>query len=59
MGEKRNLLDTSEEVFANLVEQGPQFWIAYEQYKQARIGNAPEHVDAEPDHPPDHHHAGD
>ena len=41
MGEKGNMLDTSEEVFANLVEQGPQFWIAYEQYKQARIGNAP------------------
>ena len=36
MGEKGNLLDTSEEVFANLAEQGPQFWIAYEQYKEAR-----------------------
>ena len=47
MGEKGNMLDTSEEVFANLVEQGPQFWIAYERYKQARIGNAPAHVDAE------------
>ena len=31
MGEKGNLLDTSQEVFANLAEQGPQFWIAYEQ----------------------------
>ena len=36
MGEKGNLLDISEEVFANLAEQGPQFWIAYEQYKLAR-----------------------
>lgn len=36
MGEKGNLLDTSEEVFANLAEQGPQFWIAYEQYRLAR-----------------------
>jgi hypothetical protein len=36
MGEKGNLLDTSEEVFANLAEQGPQFWSAYEQYKLAR-----------------------
>ena len=36
MGEKGNLLDTGEEVFANLAEQGPQFWVAYEQYKQAR-----------------------
>jgi hypothetical protein len=36
MGEKGNLLDMGEDVFANLAEQGPQFWIAYEQYKQAR-----------------------
>ena len=36
MGEKGNLLDISGEVFANLAEQGPQFWIAYEQYKLAR-----------------------
>jgi hypothetical protein len=36
MGEKGNLFDISEEVFANLAEQGPQFWIAYEQYKLAR-----------------------
>jgi hypothetical protein len=36
MGEKGNLVDISEEVFANLAEQGPQFWIAYEQYKLAR-----------------------
>jgi hypothetical protein len=39
MGEKGNLLDTGEEVFANLAEQGPQFWVAYEQYKQARGKN--------------------
>jgi len=44
MGEKGNLLDTGEEVFANLVEQGPQFWIAYEQYKQARVKSARAHV---------------
>lgn len=36
MGEKGNLLETGEDVFANLAEQGPQFWLAYEQYKQAR-----------------------
>ena len=40
MGEKGNLLDTSEEVFANLAEQGPQFWIAYEHYKLARDKDA-------------------
>ena len=47
MGENGNLLDTSQEVFANLAEQGPQFWIAYEQYKLARVANAPADVDAE------------
>ena len=47
MGEKGNLLDTSQEVFANLAEQGPQFWIAYEQYKQARVNNGPAQLDAE------------
>lgn len=36
MGEKGNLVDISEDVFANLAEQTPQFWIAYEQYKLAR-----------------------
>ncbi len=36
MGEKGNLLDISEEVFASLAEQGPQFWVAYEEYKLAR-----------------------
>lgn len=40
MGEKGNLLDTTEEVFANLAEQGPQFWLSYEQYKQSRAGGA-------------------
>ena len=33
MGEKGNLLDMGEEIFANLAEQGPQFWLNYEQYK--------------------------
>ena len=36
MGEKGNLLDMGEEIFANLAEQGPQFWINYEQYKLSR-----------------------
>ena len=36
MGEKGNLLDTGEEIFANLAEQGPQFWLHYEQYKLSR-----------------------
>jgi hypothetical protein len=36
MGEKGNLLDLGEEIFANLAEQGPQFWLDYEQYKLAR-----------------------
>ena len=36
MGEKGNLLDMGEGIFANLAEQGPEFWIAYEQYKLAR-----------------------
>jgi hypothetical protein len=36
MGEKGNLIDVSEGVFANLAEQGPQFWLAYEQYKESR-----------------------
>ncbi len=44
MGEKGNLLDTGEEVFANLVEQGPEFWIAYKQYKEARVTSAQAHV---------------
>jgi hypothetical protein len=40
MGEKGNLLDTGEEIFANLVQQGPQFWLDYEQYKLARAKSA-------------------
>jgi hypothetical protein len=36
MGEKGNLLDMGEEIFANLAEQGPQFWLDYEQYKLSR-----------------------
>jgi hypothetical protein len=36
MGEKGNLLDMGEDVFANLAEQGPQFWVAYKQYQLAR-----------------------
>ena len=47
MGEKGNLLDIGDEIFANLAEQGPQFWIAYEQYMQARAksGQAQEVVE--------------
>jgi hypothetical protein len=40
MGEKGNLLDTGEGIFANLAEQGPQFWFDYEQYKQSRAAQA-------------------
>ena len=40
MGEKGNLLDMGEEVFANLAEQGPQFWLNYEQYKLSRAQSA-------------------
>ena len=36
MGEKGNLLDTGEEIFANLAEQGPQFWLSYKQYMESR-----------------------
>ena len=36
MGEKGNLLDMGDEIFANLAEQGPQFWLNYEQYKLSR-----------------------
>ena len=36
MGEKGNLLDMGEEIFANLAEQGPQFWLDYEHYKLSR-----------------------
>ena len=40
MGEKGNLLDMGEEIFANLAEQGPQFWLDYEQYKLSRAQSA-------------------
>jgi hypothetical protein len=40
MGEKGNLLDMGQEIFANLAEQGPQFWFDYEQYKQSRSQSA-------------------
>jgi hypothetical protein len=36
MGEKGNLLDMGEEIFANLAEQGPQFWLGYRQYMESR-----------------------
>ena len=36
MGEKGNLLGTGEEIFANLAEQGPQFWLSYKQYMESR-----------------------
>ena len=40
MGEKGNLLDMGEQVFENLAEQGPQFWLDYEQYKLSRAQSA-------------------
>jgi hypothetical protein len=47
MGEKGNLLDAGEEIFANLAEQGPQFWLDYEQYKLARAHAARARVGVE------------
>ena len=47
MGEKGNMLDISEEAFANLAEQGPQFWLGYKQYKLARDQGAEAHMVAE------------
>jgi hypothetical protein len=47
VGEKGNVLGVGEEVFADLAEQGPQFWIAYEQYKLARDKAAEERVVAQ------------
>jgi hypothetical protein len=47
MGEKGNLLDMGEEIFANLAEQGPQFWFDYEQYKQSRVQSAQARVGVE------------
>jgi hypothetical protein len=40
MGEKGNLLDTGEEIFASLAEQGPQFWLNYKQYMESRCRSA-------------------
>jgi hypothetical protein len=36
MGEKGNLLDIGEGIFANLAERGPQFWLSYKQYLESR-----------------------
>lgn len=47
MGEKGNLPDTLEEVFTNLAEQGPQFWLSYEQFRQSRVQRQPAPVVAE------------
>jgi hypothetical protein len=49
MGEKGNLLDMGEEIFATLAEQGPQFWLDYEQYKLARAQSVQAGVVAERD----------
>jgi hypothetical protein len=63
MGEKGNLLDLGEEIFANLAEQGPQFWFNYEQYKLTRAkstqvpgvviqqAGTPDPATQRPDHP--------
>jgi len=47
MGEKGNLLDMGEEIFSNLAEQGPQFWLDYEQYKLTRAKSVPAQVTVE------------
>ena len=47
MGEKGNLLDIGEEIFANLAEQGPQLWLDYERYKLSRAQGAQAPVVAE------------
>ena len=47
MGEKGNLLDTGQEIFANLAEQGPQFWLDYEKYKLTRAEGAQARVAVE------------
>ena len=47
MGEKGNLLDMGEGIFANLADQGPQFWFDNEQYKQSRAQSAQARVGAE------------
>jgi len=40
MAEKGNMLDMGEAIFVNLAEQGPQFWLDYEQYKLSRAQSA-------------------
>ena len=47
MGEKGNLLDMGEEIFANLAEQGPQFWLDYKRYKLSRAQSVQAPVAAE------------
>jgi hypothetical protein len=47
MGEKGNLLDMGEEIFANLAEQGPQFWLSYAEYRKSRAGGTEARVVAE------------
>ena len=47
MGEKGNLLDMGEEIFANLADQAPQFWLDYERYKLSRAGSASARVAVE------------
>jgi hypothetical protein len=47
MGEKGNLLDMGEEIFANLAEQGPQFWLDFKQYQLSRAQSAQAPVVAE------------
>ena len=34
MGEKGLLLDKDEDIFADLAEQEPQFWLDYKQYME-------------------------
>jgi len=47
MGEKDNLLDVGEEIYANLAEQGPQLWPECEQYKLSLDQSAQARVVAE------------
>jgi hypothetical protein len=47
MGEKGNLLDMGEEIFANLAEQGPQFWLDFKQYQLSRAQSVQAPVAAE------------
>ena len=47
MGEKGNLLDMGEEIFANLAEQGPKFWLDFKQYQLSRAQSTQAPVVAE------------